>query len=104
MMAYLNGKNPPINICTITLRYHGNDGISRAIFFVRHGASNPEAIFLPSIPPNTLRGNPTNNHTIIIRNIVVNGNAYIEKIMIILVIMSGGCGLPVYSDDTRLQN
>ena len=50
-------------MCTRTLRYHGDGGISRAMFFVRQGASNPEAMFLPSIPPSTVRGNPTSTQT-----------------------------------------
>ena len=60
---------------TTTLRYHGDGGISLAIFLVRHGASKPEAMFFPRIPPKTLRGKPTNNQTNMMRNIVVNGNA-----------------------------
>ena len=71
----LNGRKPPIAMWTTTLRYHGDGGISLAIFLVRHGASKPEAMFFPRIPPKTLRGKPTNNQTNMMRNIVVNGNA-----------------------------
>ena len=69
-------------MCTTTLRYHGDRGISLAMFLVRQGASNPKERFLPSIPPSTLRGNPTNSHTNMMRNIVVNGNACRESNLI----------------------
>ena len=39
--------------------YQGFDGISLGIFFVLHGASNPDVQFLPKIPPRTVNGNPT---------------------------------------------
>ena len=55
----LNGRNPPIAMCTVMLRYQGEGGISRAMFLVRHGASKPPAMFLPRIPPRTVSGNPT---------------------------------------------
>ena len=41
------------------LRYQGAGGISRAMFLVLQGASNPDAMFLPMIPPRTVRGKPT---------------------------------------------
>ena len=65
-----------MDMCTMMLRYHGDGGISRAMFLVLHGASKPDDMFLPRMPPRTLRGNPTSSQTSIIRNIVVNGNAY----------------------------
>ena len=46
-------------MCTGRLRYHGAGGISRDMFLVRHGASKPLAMFLPMIPPKTVRGKPT---------------------------------------------
>ena len=60
---------------TTTLRYHGDGGISREMFFVRQGASNPEARFLPRMPPRTLSGKPTSSHTSISSKMVVNGSA-----------------------------
>lgn len=74
--THLNGKKPPIAMWTTTLRYHGDGGISRAMFLVRHGASNPRAKFFPRIPPSTLRGNPTSSHTNMISRMVVNGKAW----------------------------
>ena len=44
---------------TSRLRYQGAGGISRAMFLVRQGASKFPAKFLPIIPPNIVRGNPT---------------------------------------------
>ena len=66
-------------ICTTILRYHGDGGISLAIFLVRHGASKPEAKFFPRMPPMTLRGNPTSNHTNMMRRMVVKGRAWEER-------------------------
>lgn len=77
---YLNGRNPPIAMWTTILRYHGDGGISRAMFFVRHGASKPRARFLPRIPPKTLSGKPTNSHTNMISRMVEKGNAWRARI------------------------
>ena len=64
------------------------------MFFVRHGASNPLAVFFPTIPPKPVSGKPTAysaqsrgeervkgvrdlpiSHIHMIRTIVVNGKA-----------------------------
>ena len=42
--------------------YQTGCGISLGIFFVRQGALNGDAQFLPNIPPMTVRGKPTNQH------------------------------------------
>ena len=75
VVTNLKGRKPPMAICTTTLRYHGDGGISLAIFLVRHGASNPDAIFFPKMPPSTLSGKPTSNHTHMMRIMVLNGKA-----------------------------
>ena len=59
MRIYLKGRNPPMAMWIGRLRYQGAAGISRAMFLVLHGASKPLAMFLPSIPPRTVRGKPT---------------------------------------------
>lgn len=56
---YLKGRKPPMAIWMTALLYQGAGGISRAMFLVRQGASNPLAVFLPNIPPSIVRGNPT---------------------------------------------
>ena len=55
-VSNLNGRNPPTTQWARGERYHGIAGISRAIFFVRHGASKPLAQFFPRIPPITVSG------------------------------------------------
>lgn len=44
-----------LNVCS----YQGTGGISRGMFLVLHGASKPEAQFLPNMPPMTVNGKPT---------------------------------------------
>lgn len=65
------------------------------MFFVRQGASNPLAVFLPNIPPRTVRGKPTIDvkdngphianvaaspisHIHMMSTIVVNGRAWVD--------------------------
>ena len=57
--SYLNGRNPPTTQWAQADLYQGTAGISRAMFFVLHGASKLPAQFLPKIPPITVSGYPT---------------------------------------------
>ena len=59
---YLNGKNPPIIMCMPVLWCQETDGISLAMFLVRHGALKLLDIFLPKIPPIMVNGKPTTVH------------------------------------------
>ena len=50
------GKKPAMHICGNAPRYHGNAGISRGYFVVRHGALNSLRAFFPAMPPSTVSG------------------------------------------------
>ena len=74
----LKGRTPPIHMYANTVRYHGTLGISRGMFFVLHGASNPEVQFFPKMPPTTVSGKPTNSHMSMSKSTVVAGRACVD--------------------------
>lgn len=78
--AHLNGRKPPMAMCTAVCLYHGCVGICRAMLRVRQGAWKLPARFFPTMPPMTVRGNPTSTQAPSRRSTVVAGSAWVEPL------------------------
>jgi hypothetical protein len=75
MFIALKGRKPAIAIYGTIPRYHGKGGISLGYLVVWQGAWNSALLFFPAIPPNTSKGDVTNDHIRTITTIVPNGRA-----------------------------
>ena len=61
--------------------HSGMEGISLAMFFVLHGASNEPAVFFPNIPPRMVKGKPTAEHITFSSWSIFNHKHYIEALV-----------------------
>lgn len=73
--THLNGRKPPMAMCTAACLYQGCVGICRGMLRVRQGAWKLPALFFPTMPPMTVRGKPTSTQAPSRRNTVVAGRA-----------------------------
>lgn len=78
--AHLNGRNPPMAMCTAVCLYQGCVGICRAMLRVRQGAWKLPARFFPTMPPMTVSGKPTSTQAPSRRSTVVAGRAWVEPL------------------------
>lgn len=78
--AHLNGRKPPMAMCTTVCLYQGWGGICRAMLRVRQGAWKLPARFFPTMPPMTVRGKPTSTQAPRSRSTVVAGRACVEPL------------------------
>lgn len=80
VQTYLNGRKPPMAMCTAVCLYQGCGGICRAMLRVRHGAWKCPARFFPTMPPMTVSGKPTRIQVPSRRSTVVAGRAWVEPL------------------------
>eukprot|EP00955_Chlamydomonas_euryale_P000335 3684-Chlamydomonas_euryale.AAC.2 len=67
-----------MTICGMAVRYHGSCGTSRGYLLVRHGARNSVLLFLPAMPPNTVRGMVMTHQMRMMMTIVPKGSAAVD--------------------------
>lgn len=80
LIGHLKGRNPPMAMCTAVCLYQGCSGIWRGMLRVRHGAWKLPARFLPTIPPMTVRGKPTNTQAPSNKSTVDAGSACVDPL------------------------